>query len=47
LKTITLPDNDKVRVLAISVANENPAADARAMQLGGTGGNTNSAELTP
>lgn len=24
-KTLTLPDNDKIRVLAISVANENPA----------------------
>jgi alpha-mannosidase len=25
-KTLTLPDNDKVRVLAVSVANENPQA---------------------
>ena len=24
-KTITLPDNDKIRILAISVAEENPA----------------------
>jgi alpha-mannosidase len=23
-KTITLPDNDKIRILAISVADENP-----------------------
>jgi alpha-mannosidase len=23
-KTITLPDNDKIRVLAVSVADENP-----------------------
>jgi alpha-mannosidase len=25
-KTITLPDNDRIRILAISMANENPAA---------------------
>jgi alpha-mannosidase len=24
-KTITLPDNDKIRILALSVAEENPA----------------------